>query len=93
MLHLLVGLEHAVQAALLGQELSLISQVGDDLGWWQRGIRRLVAERQDLLPLLIAKPMVHVARTFILAAPTFLIIRELPPPEPQVAQADCNLLH
>ena len=78
-------MEHPVEAALGGQELPLVSQGGHDLGRWQRGVLRLVADRQDLLPLLVAQPMGHVAGAAFTAVPTVPITRKLAPPALQGA--------
>ena len=79
-LHLLVGVEHAVEAALGGQVLAPVGQGGHDLRRRQRGVLRLVADRQDLLPLLLAEAMGHMANAAFAAVPTVPITRELPPP-------------
>ena len=73
-----VGVEHAVEAALGGQVLPLIRQVGHDLRRRQRGVARLGADRQDPLPLLIAQPMGHVARTALAVVATTTAISSNP---------------
>ena len=99
-LDLLVGVEHPVEAALGGEEHALIGQVRHDLRRWQRGVLRLVADRQDPLPLLIAQAVRHVARTALAAVTTTTAIStatgvmrgELTPPALQRAQADRHAL-
>jgi hypothetical protein len=87
-LHLLVGVEHAVEAALGGNELAQIGQVGHDLGRWQRGVVGLVTDRHDPLPLLVTQPMGHVAGAAFAAVPTVPITHKLASPALQGAQAD-----
>ena len=83
-----MGVEHAVEAALGGHELTLVGQGGNDLSRRQRGVLRLVANRQDLLPLLLAQAMGHMAHAPLAAVPTAPITRKLTLPALQGAQAD-----
>jgi hypothetical protein len=78
-LHRLVSVEHAVEVVLGGQELSLVGQGRHELRRRHRGVQRHVADRQDLLALLLAQPMGYMPGAALAA------VRTDPPP------ANCSL--
>ncbi len=53
--HLAVGVEHPVGAALCADVNHLIGKGWHDLPWWQQCVLRLVAGKQNALALLFAQ--------------------------------------
>lgn len=93
-LHLLVRVEHPVDAVLRREVLALIRQVRHDLRSRQCGVVRLVADDQDPLPVLSARAVRHMPMSALAPADMIAIhnvpisARELASSALQRAQAD-----
>jgi len=87
-----VGMEHAVKAALRADVQPLISKGGHDLPWWQGGVLRLVAGKQDSLALLLAQPVRDQAWTAFTRIRAVTITTKDLPPAPERTQADADMI-
>jgi hypothetical protein len=90
-MHLSVGVEHPVEAALRADIQPLIGKGWHDLTWRQCGVLRLVAGEQDSLSLFLAQPVQDTAWTAFTTIVTNAITEHGLPPALEGAQTDADL--
>ena len=89
-MHLAVGVQHPVEAALRADVEATIGQNRHDLPWWQRRKFRLVAGQQNPLAFLFTEAMSHVAVAALATIDAITVTSELPAPALQRGQPDAQ---